>query len=1031
MRSIKQALILYTSIIIGFICSSHPGFSQYFGKNKVQYEHFTFDVLESDHFAVHYYLNNQEHVKTIAELCELWYGRHLEVFSDTFRKKNPYILYNNHADFQQNTIIQSLISTGTHGVTEALRTRVVIPTLESNNSNSHIVGHELVHVFQYNMLKQDDSLFLGSIRNLPLWMVEGMSEYLTLGRQDMHTAIWMRDAVEEGDIPTLKAMSRNPHEYFPYRYGHAFWAFVTGLWGDDIIRPLFKNTAKFGYKRAVKLTLGVSPEDLSKAWARALKKRYKPYIAKKNTKVAGEKVFTRENAGRLNISPSISPNGKKLVFISDRDVISMDIYLANPQEGEIVKKLTSAVQRPYVDEYMYLGSSGTWSPDNKKYAMVTFSKGRNQLFIVDVSKEKITRRITIPEVKSFSNPTWSPSGNKIVITGLVQGQSDLYLYNLESEKLRQLTSDKYSDLHPEWAPNGKELVFISDRGQKTDFTANQYSAYRISFLDLQNDSITSLDLFPGADNINPHYSADGKSVYFLSNAEGFRNLYEYKRQTEQTFKLTNFYTGITGMTELSPAFTLAQESGEIIYSVYKHGNYQLYRAEPSDFLRTPVNPQKTDFSPSVLPPVEQPPNNYVDNNLGGYPEEDTTNYTQRPYRPKFTLEYLGSSGAGVGISQYGTAMSGGVNLLFSDMLKRNQVYAALQVNGEYKDIGGMATYVNRSRRFNWGAGFSHIPYRNDFYQPVSRDTAIIKTRRTFIDELNVFSFYPISKKLRLEGGVGYTHYGFDLEIDSIFYSPLGTKRKQNNDPPSENERAGFGIVNSYLALVGDDSHFGLASPLDGYRYRFQVKPYFQINNQLEWDSVNFLNVMADYRNYHFSNPFGYAFRFLHYGRYMVDKPDKSYIYPLYLGYNYFVRGYNIKSFQNCNNSNCLNINRLTGDKIMMASAEIRFPFSGPERLALISSKFFYSDLVFFMDGGIAWDRGDQLKLSWQMKDKWKEEEQQRDNEVLYRIPVFSTGLSLRVNLFGMLVLEPYYAYPFQRFTLNKGVWGISISSQGW
>jgi len=1016
-------------IIAFFVLSHYLLNAQYFGRNKVQYEHFEFEIMESDNFAIYHYLENEENVKKVADLCELWYQRHLKVFRDTFPGKNPYIVYNNHADFQQNTIIQSLISTGTHGVTEALRTRVIIPYLESNSETSHVIGHELVHVFQYNMLKSEDSLVLGSVRNLPLWMVEGMAEYMSIGRTDMLTSLWMRDAVEEDDIPSLKDMTRNPYKYFPYRYGHSFWAFVTSHWGDAIIRPLFKNTAKFGYQRGVKMTLGLDAEALSKAWKRSLKEQYSPYLAKKNTKIAGEKIFSTNNAGRLNISPSLSPDGQNLVFLSDRDVISIDIFLADPDEKKIIKKLTSAVQRPYIDEYMYLGSSGTWSPDNKKFALTTFAKGDNQLLIVDVEKQSITKRIKLNDVESFTNPSWSPDGKKIIMTGLVSGQSDLYVYHLDTKETKQITNDKYSELHPEWSPDGKKIVFISDRGEETDFEKWRYSSYRLCFLNMETDSIEVKNIFPGANNINPFYSADGNSVYFLSNADGFRNLYEYDLTSDKTFKLTDFYTGITGMTELSPAFTLATESGDIVYSVYRHGNYELYKADPLDFLRTPVNPSKTDFTASVLPPGTPPPTNYVEEGMNDYTRKDTLSYDSLPYSPKFRLEYIGNSGIGVGVSQFGAGMAGGVNMLFSDMLKRNQIYSALQVNGELQDIGGAAIYVNQSRRFNWGAGFMHIPYRNDFIQYVSLDTALIKTYRTFIDELSLFSYYPLSKKQRLEGGVGYTHYGFDLEVDSIYYTPYGRVVNKENNPQEEDKLGSFGIINSYIAFVGDNSHSGLTSPLHGYRYRFRVKKYFQINNISD---VDFLSVSADYRKYHFVRPFSLAYRLFHFGRYQVHAQDQRFIYPIFIGYNYLVRGYNFSSFQDCYKmDDCFNINRLAGNKMTMVSTEFRLPFTGPARLAVIGSQIFYSDLVLFFDGGMVWNSGDKLRLNWRIDDEWKEEEQNDDDTKLYRIPVYSTGISLRVNLFGMLVLEPYYAWPFQRLSRNKGVWGMAITSQGW
>ncbi len=82
------------------------------------------------------------------------------------------------------------------------------------------------------MFQESGSLGMRSVQNVPLWMIEGLAEYLSIGREDVKTAIWRSDAVAQNDIPTFREMTRRPNEYFPYRYGHVFWTNMTGLYGD-------------------------------------------------------------------------------------------------------------------------------------------------------------------------------------------------------------------------------------------------------------------------------------------------------------------------------------------------------------------------------------------------------------------------------------------------------------------------------------------------------------------------------------------------------------------------------------------------------------------------------------------------------------------------------------------------------------------------------------------------------------------------------------------------------------------------------
>jgi len=44
--------------------------------------------------------------------------------------------------------------------------------------------------------------------------------------------------------------------------------------------------------------------------------------------------------------------------------------------------------------------------------------------------------------------------------------------------------------------------------------------------------------------------------------------------------------------------------------------------------------------------------------------------------------------------------------------------------------------------------------------------------------------------------------------------------------------------------------------------------------------------------------------------------------------------------------------------------------------------------------------------------------------------ITSTGISARINLFGQLIIEPYYAYPLQLKGLNGGVFGVNFTP-GW
>ena len=118
-------------------------------------------------------------------------------------------------------------------MTEAFKRRIVLPFAGPLEATDHVLGHELVHAFQYDITGTNVSSNTAGALALPLWFIEGMAEYLSIGPVDPHTAMWMRDAARREKLPAIDEL--DDPRYFPYRYGHAFWAFIGGKYGDRAV----------------------------------------------------------------------------------------------------------------------------------------------------------------------------------------------------------------------------------------------------------------------------------------------------------------------------------------------------------------------------------------------------------------------------------------------------------------------------------------------------------------------------------------------------------------------------------------------------------------------------------------------------------------------------------------------------------------------------------------------------------------------------------------------------------------------------
>ncbi|NBC82259.1 MAG: tolB protein precursor [Bacteroidetes bacterium] len=1007
----------------------------YFGRNKPGYKSFDYEVYETPNFNIYHYFTNDSILNQLALSTEQWYDIHQRVFRDTFDQRNPIIFYQNHLDFQQTNAIMGNIGIGTGGVTEALKNRVIMPVTESFAQTDHVLGHELVHAFQYNALLQRDSLGLQDVGNIPLWMVEGMAEYLSIGSEDAHTAMWMRDAILSNDFPTLDDLTRSS-KYFPYRFGHAFWSFVTKIWGDTIIRPLFKETAKYGYDRALVRTVGTNAKSVSNMWKIATQNHYSKYMPDTSYKTFGDTLIDRRNAGDINIAPSISPNGKYIAFYSEKEGLSVDLYLARSANGEVIKRLSKRVRGGHIDALNFIENAGTWSPDSKKFAFVAQSKGKNKLIIVNTSDGKVVSERFIEGIPSFNNPQWHPSENKIVFSVLHEGYSNLLLYDLDTEEYEFLTQNRFATLQPNWSEDGNKIVFSTDQPQTDVQKLHTHFNYNLAIYHMNTREVEILPVFKGADNLNPVFSADGSTIFFLSDADGFRNMFEYNLSENKVYRKTTLYRGICGITMLAPAMSIASETNQIIYNYYSGGKYTIYKATLDDLQNIEVPIDSVNKEAAALPPLTDDYYNIVDHSLANreplkYENKDT--FEWKPYHPEFQLDYIGNAGGGVGIShsQFGTGVHGGVSALFSDVTGNNMLFTSAAINGELVDFGGQVAYMNQKGRLDWGAVISHIPYRSGYQGLIDSigtmdvngevDTSYyshykLYLLRTFQTGISSFAYLPISRTRRLElsGSAHWYYYRLDIQtshyVDGFF---RGTERQKNVD---EFNLPSYNVQNINVAFVEDNSYFGIASPLRGMRYRAQVSKSL--------GDIRYYSVLTDFRKYFRISPITFAIRAYHYGRYDI-RGRKGLLNPIYLGYPWYVRGYETSAFTRADqpDQNDVSLNDLYGNSVALANFEVRLPFSGPEKLTLIKSRLILTELNLFADAGMVYNkpRQDDERLPFGYGNL-----SSQTSETF----ISSAGLSVRFNLFGYMIIEPYYAFPFQLHAGKEGYFGLNFIS-GW
>ena len=1010
-----------------------PANAQYFGRNKVQYKRLAFQVLKTEHFDIYYYPQERDGIDIAARMAERWRTRLGRIFQHELRGRQPLVLYGSHPDFEQTNAIEGELSEGTGGVTEPLRRRIVLPLAGPLADTDHVIGHELVHAYQFDLTTpQNAPPGRNEAERLPLWFIEGMAEYLSLGPVDPNTAMWMRDAAwqdleSKEKLPTIDDLN-NP-KYFPYRWGQALWAYIGGRFGDETVRRLLAMAASAGdYNVAFEKILGVKGKDLSTDWQNSIRDTYRPVLGRTTPpNEIGTLVIKadRQIGTELNVGPSISPDGKWIAFLSTRSVFSTDLFIADASNGRIVHRLTSTASDPHYNSIEFIYSAGAWDPSSQRLAVSTVVAGRPALAIFSASNGNKLQETPLADLDEIFNPTWAPDAHAVCFTGLSRGLTDLYVYDFAASRLQRLTNDAFADVQPSWSPDGRRIAFATDR-----FTSNldtiAIGAYRLAVIDPETGAIAQVPTFTTGKSLNPQWTPDSRSLVFISDRDGIPNVYRVTVVDGGVAQLTKVGTGVSGITSTSPALSVSSKTGVAAFSVYERGKYDIYTIDWTGQPGMPAPTRtltSTEFNAAILPSIDRKPSEVealLTNPTLGLPPVIT--YPSVVYSPSLSLEAVSQPTVAVGASRYGAAIAGGIAMQFGDMLGDQTLTTILQVNTgtgltndfSLKNTAAEAIYFNASHRWNWGLIGGQVPYLSGGFVSavgnvngdlVEQDQTIVLRQTEQSGALVVA--YPFNRAQRVEFQGGITRMSFDEIVQTTAYS-LTTGELLANGSQTTAIAPPLTFGNGSTALVYDTSNFGATSPVAGQRYRLEVGPTF--------GSINFTNVLADYRRYFMPVSFyTIATRVLHYGRY-GSGGDDSRLFPLFLGYPTLVRGYDVNTFSasECVPSSptandCPAFDRLIGSRVLVGNVEVRFPLLRP----FGATQHMYGpvpvEVAFFADGGIAWNSLTQATTATSILTIG-----QQPHPFNWHNGVSSAGVAFRVNLFGFAVGEFDFSRPLQR-----------------
>tara|TARA_B100000401_G_scaffold84672_1_gene53723 strand:+ start:1994 stop:5104 length:3111 start_codon:yes stop_codon:yes gene_type:complete len=799
-------------------------FSEY-GKNIVQYDEFDWHFIQTKHFDIYYYGNGENNVEFVASHAEKAHDKIEKYIGWGLNERSAIIYYNSHNEFQQTNVIESYMREGIGGVTELIKNRMVIPYDGSLKDFSHVIYHELVHVFI------NDGMYGGSLQNLmssnnavfiPLWMNEGLAEYLA-HPWDVNSDMWMRDlAINSSSLPNINDLNG----YLAYRGGQSVWKFICEKWGEESIAEIFYSIkTKGSINKGIKSAIGIDIKELTKQWHKYLKKEYWPDIDDRDDiqDIARQITNHEDLKNNYNIGPSPSPDGQKIAMYSNING-EMGIYIISMLDGQFLDKVTVSNKSAKFEELHFLKPGISWSYDNKKIVFSAKSNGDDALFIYDVDGKRNNFQIfKFDGLKGIFKPIWNPQNNQIAFIGNNGYSSDVYVYNLDDGSLVNLTNDHFSDIQVNWHPNGKLLLFSSDRGKylgdnsTLDFDiilnhdVDNYDIYQINF-DNEITRLTNTDF----NETYASFSPDGNFISYLSDESGINNIYIADKNGKNVKPATNVLTGITQFKWVNDnqiIFTGFYKSG---YDIFLLSNvkrsYQNIKNIPKskwkekkqlDLLRKSKNNKKdsyNDLSNYVFSADNfKNSKNSISFNAPIF-KDSTGRYHKHKYLTRFTMDY--ASASYTYDSYYGASAMG--VFVFSDILGDHRAAVGIELQKDITESDFFIQYRYLKKQINHEAQFYHRAYKN--YSLNNFDYILYKNLG-----FEYRASKPFSRFSRIEGGLSYNYYmkkQYSLNTTFLGYDEC-------NDP--ECQYPDRKIVMPYAKYVYDNTRWFYLYPVSGSR----------------------------------------------------------------------------------------------------------------------------------------------------------------------------------------------------------------------
>jgi len=930
-------------------------FGYHFGRNKIQYEIFDWQIMKTDHFEIYYYPEMLELAEHGAFFAEEAYEELQHKFNFSLNSRVPLIFYSSNLHFKQTNVTAGFIPDGVGGFFEFLKGRVVIPANGNLHRFRRVVRHEMVHVFMYNKVTRvmrDHRRVMD--RFLPLWFTEGLAEYWS-GEPDHQHEMVIRDALFTNYLVPLESMYRINGSFVMYKQGESINRFFAETYGEEKILELLENSWKDrDFRVVIEITMQEEFGVITKKWHDWLKKQYYPELS--NVEISSLIAGGLSTQG-FNAKPNyfrFEDGTRKVYFIGNLNGLGNVYEVEIDDDFHPINRPEILIRGERTDEFeaFHLFESRISVSAQGNLAFVTKSGGKDVVHVYDLIGNKHIATFRFDDLIAVYSPSWSPDGKDFVFTAITRsGFSDLYIYRTQTDELQQLTSDTFDDRDPAWSPDGRFIAFSSDRS-----TFGKEGAYNIFTYGVE-DGLVRYVTYGDRTDVSPSWSPDGTNLAFISTVRddtgkfGAQDIWvaDMSYQLGDARSVASTDPGILSeepqwrnlrrLTSLvaasfDPVWT---DDDHIIFTSFEGLSFTVRQlAQVDSLLAFPKEATLANLS-------EVGPAWSYDALKIGIDSEATR------YKSRYQLDIA----QGIVSQNPVLGTTGGAVMAFSDMMGDDYLYLTILNTGTgtksfLKDLSFQVARFKLNRRANYGYGMYRFSGRRYDVTEPDVPSGFPLFYETVYGGFGSMS-YPLSKFTRLEMTTSLNWTSKDIAIRDLSRDAL--------------------LLSNSISLVRDNALYWMNGPIDGWRASFTAG----YTSDVLYANVSYYTVMLDLRKY-FRITRNITFASWAMARINEGREARLFV----LGGSWDLRGF--RWFD------------VRGQKMWFTSHELRFPLvNAPAVLVPILAPF-----------GIASVRG---TLFFDAAHAWNDDYYDVRPEIRAGETVGSAGFGLRVNLFGAFVLR--------------------------